>query len=142
MEEKLLNVTCLISGEIFLNPVIAEDEHYYEYECITEWFKTHSTSPMCGINIGNKLIESNKKIREVNNFMKKYPNNNQFKSQSVEAEHIKPESIESEYIEPEYIEVEYIEPEYIEPKAINFLISNNYTNVEKYYFMVLSLGEM
>ena len=60
MNEELNSVTCPISRHIFLEPVIAEDEQYYEKSCIEEWFKENITSPIYRTYIGKTLIQSNK----------------------------------------------------------------------------------
>lgn len=47
---------CPITQSLFKDPVNAEDGHTYEKSAILEWFKTHKTSPITGLEIGNKLV--------------------------------------------------------------------------------------
>lgn len=57
-------ITCPITGEIFADPVQAEDGHTYEKEAIIKWFKGKSTSPLTNIAIGHKLA-TNYTIKKV-----------------------------------------------------------------------------
>lgn len=47
---------CPISKYIYLDPVITSDGITYERDCIEEWFKTQTTSPLTGLNITKRLI--------------------------------------------------------------------------------------
>ena len=37
---------CSITGEVFIDPVIAEDGHTYERTAIIDWLKKNSISPL------------------------------------------------------------------------------------------------
>ena len=39
------NLTCLITQEVFRDPVLAEDGRLYERATITRWINEHGTSP-------------------------------------------------------------------------------------------------
>jgi hypothetical protein len=49
---------CPISFEIFRNPKLAEDGHFYEDEYIKKWFNKKSVSPVTNLPIGTKLLRS------------------------------------------------------------------------------------
>ena len=51
-------IRCPISGQIYFNPVVAEDGTTYEKFEILKWFKNNDNivSPITGQNIGNTLI--------------------------------------------------------------------------------------
>jgi len=48
---------CPISGQIFKQPVLAQDGYFYEKMQIKKWFKNHNTSPMTNSEITTKLQE-------------------------------------------------------------------------------------
>lgn len=46
----LASITCPITHQIFLNPVIISDGNTYECDAIHEWLKNHDTSPLTGVH--------------------------------------------------------------------------------------------
>jgi len=51
-------LSCPITKEIMLDPVLAEDGQTYERSFIEEWFRKKQTSPMTNKSIGTKLISN------------------------------------------------------------------------------------
>jgi hypothetical protein len=66
-EQKILNaLTCPITLELFVDPVLASDGYTYERSAIVEWIKYHhDTSPMTRQNIKIKELESNRIIKQL-----------------------------------------------------------------------------
>ena len=63
----LLNaLTCPITLELFVDPVLASDGYTYERSAIVEWVKNHhDTSPMTREKIKIKELESNRIIKQL-----------------------------------------------------------------------------
>ena len=49
---------CAITGELIVDPCIAEDGHVYERKEITTWLASHDTSPRTRATIGRRLVPS------------------------------------------------------------------------------------
>lgn len=61
---------CPISYSIMSDPVIAMDGHTYDRDCIAEWLKHHSNSPMENLPLeNNRLIPNKDKKSEINDFI-------------------------------------------------------------------------
>jgi hypothetical protein len=59
-------LTCPITLEIFVDPVLASDGHTYERSAIVEWIKHHnSTSPMTRQPMKIKELKSNRLVKEL-----------------------------------------------------------------------------
>ncbi len=65
-ENMRLNVTCPISGEVMIDPVIvAETGQTYEREKIQEWFKKSDKDPVTNVTVKNReLLVPNVALRE------------------------------------------------------------------------------
>lgn len=59
-------LTCPITLEIFVDPVLAEDGHTYERAAIVEWIKYHQgTSPLTRQPLKIKALKSNQSIKQL-----------------------------------------------------------------------------
>merc|ERR1719343_1263956 len=58
-EDDEANFTCPITQEIMVDPVIASDGHTYDRHAITEWLRTHDTSPTTNMRLPNKNLIPN-----------------------------------------------------------------------------------
>lgn len=59
-------LTCPITLELFIDPVLADDGHTYERSAIIEWIKFHNgTSPMTRQPINLKELKSNRVIKQL-----------------------------------------------------------------------------
>lgn len=57
---------CPISGEMFEDPVVAEDGHTYERAFVAEWFKRgHMTSPLTGASVGSSQLTPNSSMKSL-----------------------------------------------------------------------------
>ncbi|CAF1521099.1 unnamed protein product [Adineta ricciae] len=52
------NLTCPLTRQIFVDPVIASDGQTYERDAITDWLKSNRTSPTTGILMTTSFIEN------------------------------------------------------------------------------------
>jgi hypothetical protein len=59
-------LTCPITLELFVDPVLADDGHTYERSAIVEWIKYHNgTSPMTRQRIKIKELKTNRIIKQL-----------------------------------------------------------------------------
>eukprot|EP00240_Pyramimonas_obovata_P003728 CAMPEP_0118957862 /NCGR_PEP_ID=MMETSP1169-20130426/62326_1 /TAXON_ID=36882 /ORGANISM="Pyramimonas obovata, Strain CCMP722" /LENGTH=362 /DNA_ID=CAMNT_0006905965 /DNA_START=247 /DNA_END=1331 /DNA_ORIENTATION=- len=67
MEEKGIpeSFFCPISGEVFVDPVIATDGQTYERKNIEDWLKNHNTSPFTSQPISTDSLQSNLVVRNL-----------------------------------------------------------------------------
>ena len=64
----LMNIiTCPISREIMIDPVITADGMTYEKEEIKKWLHSHNTSPLTGSKLENKKLIPNNSLKQVIN---------------------------------------------------------------------------
>jgi hypothetical protein len=58
---------CPITAEIMTDPVSSSDHHgfTYEREAITEWLRTHDTSPRTGAKLESKTLIPNYSLRSI-----------------------------------------------------------------------------
>jgi hypothetical protein len=54
---------CPISHEMFDEPVFTADGHTYERKAIEAWLQNHSTSPITGLILADKLLRPNFAIK-------------------------------------------------------------------------------
>lgn len=72
-KQKVLdNITCPISNQIFLEPVIAEDNRTYEKREIQNWFKKSNKSPLTMMEIGKTLRPDTEMLNRVIKFLEEY----------------------------------------------------------------------
>src|SRR5271157_5364003 len=57
-KQEIEQLTCPIGHDLFGDPVLAEDGHFYERNSIENWFRHKNTSPMTNLKIGKTLISS------------------------------------------------------------------------------------
>ena len=55
---------CVITGELFRDPVVTCDGHTYERLAIEEWLRNHSTSPKTNEPLQHKLLVPNHALRQ------------------------------------------------------------------------------
>lgn len=53
--EEIRSLTCPITGQIFKDPVMAEDGYIYEKTAIKDWFRENNTSPLTNLEISKTL---------------------------------------------------------------------------------------
>lgn len=58
-------LTCPITLEIFIDPVLADDGHTYERSAIVEWIKSHGTSPVTRQPIKIKELKTNRIVKQL-----------------------------------------------------------------------------
>lgn len=58
---------CPISGEIMIDPVVAEDGNTYERRNIENWFKTKMTSPLTGLRLKTNNLYPNTYLKKLIN---------------------------------------------------------------------------
>lgn len=63
-QQLLKNLTCPLSQEIFVDPVIASDGQTYERAEIIKWIARYECSPITGVHMDDKLID-NVEIRQI-----------------------------------------------------------------------------
>jgi hypothetical protein len=68
------DIMCPITGQIYLNPVVAADTFTYEQDAILEWFKEHNTSPITNLVISKNIIPSFKFKKMVETVLDYNPN--------------------------------------------------------------------
>lgn len=73
MNDPYDDLNCPISGQLFYDPVVAEDFNIYEREVIEKWFKIKNISPLTNVKIGNNLISSHSTKLKVEQFLKNNP---------------------------------------------------------------------
>ena len=54
---------CPITHALMVDPVETSDGHIYERHAITTWLEDHSTSPLTGLTLPNKLLRANEARR-------------------------------------------------------------------------------
>ena len=65
---------CSITVEIMTDPVFTSDGNSYERAAITEWLRTHDTSPRTGAVLANKTLVPNITLRNIiRNFLEAHP---------------------------------------------------------------------
>ncbi|CAF0965615.1 unnamed protein product [Rotaria sordida] len=69
-EQLTKNLTCFLTQEIFIDPVIASDGQTYEREAITEWVNLYHCSPMTGASMDAEFND-NTELKQIIQSMKK-----------------------------------------------------------------------
>lgn len=64
-KNEIIDITCPITGEIMLDPVIIGSGHSYERIAIEKWFETHNTCPKSNEILTNKTITINFALRSI-----------------------------------------------------------------------------
>jgi serine/threonine protein kinase len=59
------SLKCPITGEIFQDPVIAQDGHTYERKAITEWLQRNASSPMTSEPMDISTLRTNHIVRKM-----------------------------------------------------------------------------
>lgn len=67
------DLVCIITLEIFYEPVLAQDGHVYEKQAIEEWFETNNTSPRTTMPINKTLTPVIFIKNLVNKYLEMYP---------------------------------------------------------------------
>ena len=62
-EAKAFDVLCPITAEIMTDPVSTSDGYTFEREAISEWLRTHDTSPITGATLESKTLFPNYSLR-------------------------------------------------------------------------------
>lgn len=63
MEQHLDAFLCPITQDVMLDPVITADGHCYERKSISNWFRSHNTSPLTNQKLANKTLIPNHALR-------------------------------------------------------------------------------
>lgn len=71
-EDPHVAFTCPITGEVFVDPVIADDGHTYERKAITDWLKKNSISPLTRAIIDVQNLKPNIVVKSMMIQFKKY----------------------------------------------------------------------
>ena len=62
-------LTCLLTGEFFVDPVIAADGWTYESKAIQHWFAENDTSPKTGGKVQHKRLVPNQIVKRILRFV-------------------------------------------------------------------------
>jgi len=58
-----LSLECSITGEVYVDPVLAPDDHTYERAAIVEWLKNNDISPLTGAKMPRGALRPNWAIK-------------------------------------------------------------------------------
>ena len=59
------DLTCPITGEILIDPVVAADGHTYERQAIERWLQDHQTSPLTNAALTSKQLLPNLRLKAI-----------------------------------------------------------------------------
>ena len=72
---------CPITGEIFRDPVIAEDGHTYERQAIVEWLTKNATSPLTREPMNVNQLRPNRTLKKIIEESQSFPIEHQIQFQ-------------------------------------------------------------
>ena len=73
MDDICEDYLCPITGQIFCEPVIAEDGVIYERSAISTWLAKHDTSPMTRQKLSSNFHPVNLIKKKIEKYLKKHP---------------------------------------------------------------------
>ena len=59
------HMSCPITQEIMVDPVMAADGNTYERKAIRDWFENNNTSPLTGCELKDKTLHENRAVRDI-----------------------------------------------------------------------------